>query len=37
MRIRSPELDETLTGMDYIPYTPENAEDFFCTDRAVEQ
>ena len=24
-----PELDETLTGMDYIPYTPENAEDFF--------
>ena len=23
------ELDETLTGMDYIPYTPENAEEFF--------
>ena len=29
-----PELDETLTGMDYIPYTPENAEDFF---RQLEQ
>ena len=25
-----PELDETLTGMDYIPYTPENAEKFFA-------
>ena len=24
------ELDETLTGMDYIPYTPENAEEFFA-------
>ena len=24
------ELDETLSGMDYIPYTPENAEDFFA-------
>ena len=24
-----PELDETLTGMDYIPYTPQNAEAFF--------
>ncbi len=23
------ELDETLTGMDYIPYTPQNAESFF--------
>ena len=23
------ELEETLTGMDYIPYTPENAEAFF--------
>ena len=23
------ELQETLTGMDYIPYTPENAEAFF--------
>ena len=23
------ELDETLTEMDYIPYTPENAEAFF--------
>ena len=29
-----PELDEALTGMDYIPYTPENAEDFF---RQLEQ
>jgi hypothetical protein len=28
------ELDETLTGMDYIPYTPENAEAFF---RQLEQ
>ena len=25
-----PELDETLTGMDYIPYTPEKAEEFFA-------
>ena len=25
-----PELDETLTGMDYIPYTPQNAEAFFA-------
>ena len=24
------ELDETLTGMDYIPYTPENVEEFFA-------
>ena len=24
------ELEETLTGMDYIPYTPENAEAFFA-------
>ena len=24
------ELDETLTGMDYIPYTPQNAEEFFA-------
>ena len=24
------ELDEPLTGMDYIPYTPENAEEFFA-------
>ena len=24
------ELDETLTGMDYIPYTPQNAEAFFA-------
>ena len=24
-----PELDETLTGMDYIPYTPQNEEEFF--------
>ena len=24
-----PELDETLTGMDYIPYTPQNEEVFF--------
>mgnify|MGYP000374478578 CR=1 FL=1 len=23
---RVEELEETLTGMDYIPYTPENAE-----------
>lgn len=23
------ELDETLTGMDYIPYTQQNAESFF--------
>ena len=25
-----PELDETLTGMDYIPYTPQNEEEFFA-------
>ena len=25
-----PELDETLTGMDYIPYTPQNVEEFFA-------
>lgn len=25
-----PELDETLTGMDYISYTPENEEEFFA-------
>ena len=24
-----PELDETLTGMDYIPYTPQNEEVYF--------
>ena len=24
-----PELDETLTGMDYTPYTPQNEEEFF--------
>ena len=24
-----PELDETLTGVDYIPYTPQNEEAFF--------
>ena len=24
-----PELDETLTGMDYIPYTPQGEEEFF--------
>ena len=24
------ELDETLTGIDYIPYTPENTEEFFA-------
>ncbi|MDY4167542.1 MAG: suppressor of fused domain protein [Fournierella sp.] len=24
-----PELDETLTGMDYIPYAPQNEEEFF--------
>ena len=23
-------LDEALAGMDYIPYTPENAEEFFA-------
>ena len=28
------ELDETLTGIDYIPYTPENAEAFY---RQLEQ
>ena len=26
---RATELDETLTGMDYIPYTPQNEEAFF--------
>ena len=26
---QAPELDETLTGMDYIPYTPQNQEEFF--------
>ncbi len=26
---QAPELDETLTGMDYIPYTPQNEEAFF--------
>ena len=25
-----PELDETLTGMDYIPYTPQNEVEFFA-------
>ena len=25
-----PELDETLTGMDHIPYTPQNEEEFFA-------
>ncbi|RGE70409.1 immunity protein Imm33 domain-containing protein [Anaerotruncus colihominis] len=25
-----PELDETLTGMDYIPYTQQNEEEFFA-------
>ena len=29
-----PELDETLTGMDYIPYTQQNEEEFF---RQLEQ
>ena len=29
-----PELDETLAGMDYIPYTPQNEEEFF---RQLEQ
>lgn|SRR5699024_207341 len=24
------ELDETLTGMDHIPYTPQNEEEFFA-------
>ena len=28
------ELEEMLTGMDYIPYTPQNAEEFF---RQLEQ
>ena len=28
------ELEETLTGMDYIPYTPENADKFY---RQLEQ
>ena len=27
---QTPELNETLTDMDYIPYTPENAEEFFA-------
>ena len=27
---QAPELDETLTGMDYIPYTPQNEEEFFA-------
>lgn len=31
---QAPELDETLTGMDYIPYTPQNEEEFF---RQLEQ
>ena len=26
---QAPELDETLTGMDYIPYTPQNEGEFF--------
>lgn len=26
---QAPELDETLAGMDYIPYTPQNEEEFF--------
>ena len=26
---QAPKLDETLTGMDYIPYTPQNEEEFF--------
>ena len=26
---QGPELDEALTGMDYIPYTPQNEEEFF--------
>ena len=26
---QAPELDETLTGMDYISYTPQNEEEFF--------
>ena len=26
---QAPELDETLTGMDYIPYTPQNEEEYF--------
>ena len=25
-----PELDETLTGMDYTPYTPQDEEEFFA-------
>ena len=28
--VEIPELDETLTGMDYIPYTQQNAEAFFA-------
>lgn len=27
---QAPELDETLTGMDYIPYTPQSEEEFFA-------
>ena len=27
---QAPELDETLTGMDYIPYTQQNEEEFFA-------
>ena len=26
---QAPELDEALTGMDYIPYTPQSEEEFF--------
>ncbi len=26
---QAPELDETLAGMDYISYTPQNAEEYF--------
>ena len=26
---QAPELDETLAGMDYIPYTPQNEEEYF--------
>lgn len=29
MKDQKDELEETLSGMDYIPYTPENAEAFF--------
>ena len=31
------ELDETLTGMDYIPYTQQNDEAFFHSAGAVER